>query len=164
MTRGNLSKYILAILLTMCGLLFVYNVTFRDRQVIFMEETTKGNSFAKYDEHQTPLSKDIDCRGKKSRVPTVFSRDLKNWRENKEICARCFQFPNTTLKTPFGNTPIYIYEGKNDVWVSTEIQSRGTFESSKSALIFKMLKDDPELNLIDIGANIGMTCLIERWV
>ena len=145
----------------MCGLLFVYNVTFRDRQVIFMEETTKGNSFAKYDENQAPIISDIDCR-EGNLVCQLFSREI--WKiggKIKKFVHSVFNFQTQTLKTPFGNTPIYIYEGKNDVWVSTEIQSRGTFESSKSALIFKMLKDDPELNLIDIGANIGMVCLIE---
>ena len=99
----------------------------------------------------------INCRGKEQRIiKNIFSRDNKGWYENRKLCDSCFDFPKATLKTTYGQTPIFIYLRDQDVWVSTSLQDRGTFESDKSAIIFKMMKEDPELNIIDIGANIGM--------
>ncbi|KAK3086336.1 hypothetical protein FSP39_017017 [Pinctada imbricata] len=106
-----------------------------------------------------PKGETSDCRGKNGKYASVYSFGPKGWQENKEVCDQCFNFPNTTLKTPFGNTPIFIYEGKNDVWVSTEIQNKGTFESSKANLMYKILKEDKEMNLLDIGSNLGVYAL-----
>ncbi|XP_078321942.1 uncharacterized protein LOC144621870 [Crassostrea virginica] len=102
----------------------------------------------------------INCRGNEQRIiKNIFSRDNKGWYENRELCDSCFDFPKATLKTTYGQTPIFIYPRAQDVWVSTSLQDRGTFESEKSAIIFKMIKEDPELNIIDIGANIGVYTL-----
>lgn len=98
----------------------------------------------------------INCRGREQKIiKNIFSRDGKGWYENREVCDACFDFPKATLKTKFGPTPIFIYPRNEDVWVSTSLQDRGTFESDKAEIIFKMMKDDPELQIIDIGANIG---------
>ncbi|XP_062603126.1 uncharacterized protein LOC134264884 [Saccostrea cucullata] len=105
-------------------------------------------------------NKTINCRGKQQNIiQNIFSRDDKGWYENREICDSCFDFPKATLKTKFGPTPIFVYPRDQDVWVSTSLQDRGTFESEKSEIIFKMMKDDPELQIIDIGANIGVYTL-----
>jgi hypothetical protein len=108
--------------------------------------------------------KNVNCRGRQQKlIKNIFSRDSKGWYENREICDACFDFPKATLKTKFGPTPIFIYPKNEDVWVSTSLQDKGTFESEKSEIIFKMLKDDPELQFVDIGANVGKYGLLDLF-
>lgn len=39
--------------------------------------------------------------------------------------------------------------------ISKILRTRGSFESKKQLMLSKMIEDDPELQIIDIGANIG---------
>lgn len=100
----------------------------------------------------------VEGKGRK-KIKTIYSRDQKGWYENQEVCNACFDFPKASLKTSNGPTPIFIYPRDQDIWVSTSLQDKGTFESEKLMVISKMMKDHPDLNIIDIGANIGVYTL-----
>lgn len=129
----------------------------------------KSPSFAQTDNSEirsdsNPTDKNfIDCRGKRQKkIKTIYSRDQKGWYENQEVCNACFDFPKASLKTSNGPTPIFIYPRDQDIWVSTSLQDKGTFESEKLMVISKMMKDHPDLNIIDIGANIGKyLCILQ---
>ncbi|KAK3086138.1 hypothetical protein FSP39_014107 [Pinctada imbricata] len=54
-----------------------------------------------------------------------------------------------------GNFPIYVHDTKADS-VSTEIRLSGTFEPGSFATIAQILGEDPEINVIDVGTNIGV--------
>ncbi|XP_056012612.1 uncharacterized protein LOC130052224 isoform X2 [Ostrea edulis] len=102
----------------------------------------------------------ISCRERKQKlVKSVYSFSNDKWVKNADVCAACFNFPRASLKTDFGVTPIFVYERSKDIWVSSSLQDRGSFESEKSQIIFKMMKEDHSLQLIDIGANIGVYTL-----
>lgn len=95
----------------------------------------------------------IKCRGTEQMIiENIYSRDPKGWYENRDVCDTCFDFPNATLKTSYGPTPIFIHPGD---FVSGSVLNKGTFESEKEMVMSKMMKDDPDLQIIDIGANIG---------
>lgn len=90
----------------------------------------------------------------------VYSMDLTSWSKNKEVCKDCKTFIQANLKTPFGDTPIFVYQASEDPWVSGILISSGNFEAEKSSVMFELLKSDPSTNLIDIGANIGVYTLL----
>lgn len=89
----------------------------------------------------------------------VYSMDMTSWSKNEHVCQECKTFVKATLRTPYGNTPIFVYEAGQDPWVSGVLISSGHFEAEKSSIMFDLLKSDPGLNLIDIGANIGVYTL-----
>ncbi|KAJ8307255.1 hypothetical protein KUTeg_015339 [Tegillarca granosa] len=88
----------------------------------------------------------------------VYSYQNK-WEVNTEVCKGCFKFLKTRLKTRFGNTPIYVYDPKNDVFVSKSIIAKGEFDAEKIGQLLDYLKSDQNLNFIDIGANLGVFSL-----
>lgn len=107
-----------------------------------------------------PSKKAIKCRGKEQMIiKNIYSRDPEGWYENRDICDTCFDFPNATLRTSYGPTPIFIYQGDQDDLVSGSVLDKGTFESEKEMILSEMMKDDPDLQIIDIGANIGVYTL-----
>ena len=97
----------------------------------------------------------INCKGSITRVPHVYTHSEGGWLRNKTICAKCFNFPTVTFRTNFGNTPIFIYNERADGWVSGNLKKYGMYDRSKQDVIYSFLKIDPDLSLIDIGANIG---------
>ena len=100
---------------------------------------------------------EVLCKGSLHDVPVVFTHGIEGWRRNKTLCARCFDFPNITLKSTLGNTPMFIYEVRNinDDWVSYNLKEKGVFDPGKLAVIYTYLKMFPNLDFIDMGANIG---------
>ncbi|XP_061198227.1 uncharacterized protein LOC133206293 [Saccostrea echinata] len=102
----------------------------------------------------------IQCPERRQKlVKSIYTFKENKWIKNFDVCAACFKFPKAFLKTEFGITPIFVYERSKDMWVSSSLKERGSFESEKSSIIFKMMKEDPLLQLIDIGANIGVYTL-----
>ena len=55
---------------------------------------------------------------------------------------------------------ICVYEDTKDIWVSKSLRLYGTFEPSIEANFKQALRHDPELDVIDIGANLGLYSLI----
>lgn len=120
----------------------------RNSQIFIAQEDLKTNSdVAKI---QTKCKVDYT---------NIYSMDLKKWSKNSHVCAECQHFNKATLKTPYGNTPIFVYPSAQDPWVSGIISSSGRFEAEKSSIMFELLKRDANINLIDIGANIGVYTL-----
>lgn len=89
----------------------------------------------------------------------VYSMDLKTWKRDKEMCNSCHKYLSTSLRTPYGPTPIMVYPSSLDPWVSGILLSTGRFQEEKSAVLFNLLQSSPNINLIDIGANIGVYTL-----
>ncbi|CAC5392215.1 unnamed protein product [Mytilus coruscus] len=89
----------------------------------------------------------------------VYSMDLTTWSKNNQVCSECQNFIKATLKTPYGNTPIFVYPLAQDGYVSGLLISSGHFEAETSSIMLDLLNSDPKLNLIDIGANIGVFTL-----
>ena len=104
----------------------------------------------------------VHCQGTTTAVPVVLSHDSVSWTTNETICTRCFDFPKTTMATQLGKTPIYIYDEKEDGYISERLKTQGKFESDKLDIIHQLLDEEPDTNLIDIGANIGNYTLINH--
>lgn len=86
-----------------------------------------------------------------------FSKDERSWIHKK--CDEHQNFLEATLKTPYGNTPIYVYPASQDPWVSGLLLDHGYFEQQKTSVMYELLNIDPDINLVDIGANIGVYTL-----
>ena len=63
------------------------------------------------------------------------------------------------LNSSVGLSPIYVYDPENDRLVSRNIVERGSWELNTINLIADIMKRDPTLDFIDIGANLGVYSL-----
>lgn len=81
--------------------------------------------------------------------------EMNCWMTADVKCDLKSDFERTMLKTKAGNTPIYVYSIKEDMWVSGSIIRGGLWESGLLHKIHSLLKEDPELTFIDLGCNIG---------
>ncbi|KAK3104038.1 hypothetical protein FSP39_023906 [Pinctada imbricata] len=90
--------------------------------------------------------------------PDVFFRK-KIWYKNDQICSKCVHYRVADLRTPLGETPIAIYDAEDDIYVSTALKSRGTYEPDKLHLMYEIFKKYPDVNVIDVGSNLGIFSL-----
>ncbi|XP_069113284.1 uncharacterized protein [Argopecten irradians] len=157
MARGGLNFKATSIvaLVILAGVIVVYRISARTDQSLNLplEETLKLET----DRIATGQTTKIKCPS--SELKNIYSYDSTQWKLNERVCKECHDFPKATLKTQFGETPIFIYPSENDIWVSGVIKNTGSFEAEKSNGIAALLKADDNLHLIDIGANIGVHTL-----
>ena len=144
MIRNKTKLMILLVLTITCGLSFLYWYHFIEKK------QTKNSSLGK----KGSVLK-VHCRGSTFVVPTVYTHGIEGLTRDRTICTKCFSCLQVTLKTRFGNTPICIYNAKYDTLISSKLQKYGMFDPEKLALIYAFMKIVPDLDFIDIGANIG---------
>ncbi|XP_061196334.1 uncharacterized protein LOC133204598 [Saccostrea echinata] len=90
----------------------------------------------------------------------VYSRSQTKWEVQSSLCKRNTSgFYRATLRIAHGSTPIYIYDPKIDKWVSGSVVKYGSWEGNHINLIIDLLKRDPEIQFVDIGANVGVFTL-----
>ena len=63
------------------------------------------------------------------------------------------------LKSSIGSSPIYVYDPEDDNLVSGAIVETGIWEANTVNLMADIMKIDPRLDFIDIGANLGVYSL-----
>lgn len=98
----------------------------------------------------------LNVRKTERRNICVWSHDLLGvWHPRMDICKSVHKDTVTTLVTPFGNLPIHVHDPQKDIWVSRRIINTGSFDKDKILTISKFMESDPNLNFIDIGANLG---------
>ncbi|XP_033755041.1 uncharacterized protein LOC117337990 [Pecten maximus] len=158
MSRGGLNFKATSILalLILAGVIVVYRISARTDQDT-IRPVPDDTMILESDRIVTNQATQPKCPN--SELKNVYSHDLTQWKLNEHVCKNCYDFPKATLKTPFGDTPIFIYPSENDIWVSGLIKRTGSFEAEKSNGIAALLKADSNLHLIDIGANIGVHTL-----
>ncbi|OWF56378.1 hypothetical protein KP79_PYT14394 [Mizuhopecten yessoensis] len=159
MSRGglNLKATSILALLIFAGVIVVYRISAQtdkevDRGVPEDTLSLEKDRVASVQSTPTKCQNSVELKN-------VYSRDSTKWTLNEHVCKECHDFPKATLKTQFGDTPIFIYPSENDVWVSGVIKNTGKFEADKTNGIAALLKADSKMNLIDIGANIGVHTL-----
>lgn len=103
----------------------------------------------------------VPTMGKKSLK--VYSRDLNNWNLDNNVCKTNQKFQRAWLKTTdtIGNTPIYIHNPNDDIWISKHLFMNGHWEAEFVKLIFNLLLKDNvhDIQFVDLGANIGVFTL-----
>ena len=101
----------------------------------------------------------IPTPGKKSLK--VYSRDLNNWNLDNNVCKTNTNFQRAWLKTTIGNTPIYIHNINDDIWISKNLFTNGQWEGDFVSLVFRLLLKDNvhDIHFVDLGANIGVFTL-----
>ena len=171
LNKGSVPKVVLTVCVTVaCGLLFMYQFPFPPK---VDKERTNAGKFPQIkttaNEGKTekpaiqsvPANSDLAHKHKQRCIkdltlkPTVFSRNSEKWKKSEVVCPKCFDYPNVTMDTQLGKTPIYIYADNDDRYISVQLKIKRRFESDKLDIIHKLLDADPAINLIDIGSNIG---------
>ena len=101
----------------------------------------------------------VPTMGKKSLK--VYSRDLNNWNLDNNVCKTNIKFQRAWLKTTIGNTPIYIHNPNDDIWISKNLLMNGHWEADFVSLVFNLLLKDNahDIQFVDLGANIGVFTL-----
>ncbi|XP_062574237.1 uncharacterized protein LOC134236074 [Saccostrea cucullata] len=90
----------------------------------------------------------------------VYSRSQTKWEVQSSMCKRNTSgFYRATLRVPPGSTTIYIYDPKIDIWVSGNVVKYGSWEGNNINLIIDLLIREPDIQFVDIGANVGVFTL-----
>ena len=96
----------------------------------------------------------------------VFTFNSGRWKKNTTVCNKDrlnmlkskHYFQRGTVQNKFGRVGIYINDPKEDM-VSSGIYANSTWEPWCFNAIYKHIRHDPDIGLIDIGANIGVVSL-----
>lgn len=89
---------------------------------------------------------------------TVISRNESGWYKMEKFCDPMAKFVRTQLRGP-QQTPIHVYTAQEDQWVSGNIIRQGMWEGNLVTRIHNILKNDPDVVFVDIGANVGVFSL-----
>lgn len=68
------------------------------------------------------------------------------------------KFIRATLRTPAGQATIYTYSTSD--LISRSIIQQGTWELQMNSMVHEVLKQDKELQVLDLGTNLGIYALI----
>ncbi|KAK3093956.1 hypothetical protein FSP39_022231 [Pinctada imbricata] len=97
--------------------------------------------------------------------PQVFMYNESSWIYDKNICSDVegliqdkLHFGKVTFHSLVGDMPIYIHDPASD-GISKAVLRTHNFEPHVFKTLYPLLKLDPEVSLIDIGANIGVNSL-----
>jgi FkbM family methyltransferase len=86
----------------------------------------------------------------------VFERETRDQVKDLKGCL--------PLATEKGSTPICFHPLENDIHISRSVTKNGKWEAKMSKSYEYLLTLDPHLNLIDVGANIGVySILAAKW-
>lgn len=90
----------------------------------------------------------------------VFSMNRTTWKVQPSLCSKnTTGFHRSKLRLNVGSTTIYIYDPREDIWVSSSIIRYGSWEGQYINLIVSLLQEDPDLQFVDIGSNVGVFTL-----
>ncbi|XP_063437499.1 uncharacterized protein LOC134718744 [Mytilus trossulus] len=90
----------------------------------------------------------------------VFRHDLTKWNADDNICDNLPpNLKKATLHTAHGDTPIYVHNPSEDIHVSGSLVRSRTWEPHLLNLMAGHLRKDPELQFMDLGANLGVFSL-----
>lgn len=105
------------------------------------------------------------CLSKKRKIledDDIFGKVLTNeggvWYDEEEICNPRDNFVRTQLKME-NSLDIFVYPTSVDKWVSGRIIREGKWEEDHIQKIYRILKSDPSMIFLDIGANVGVFAL-----
>lgn len=119
--------------------------------------TTKVTESAKQ-QLSVPLTKPGPLLSKPDFWGTVISRTDTGWQKQENLCNSSSKFVRTRLRGP-QNTPIHVYTPEEDQWVSGNIIRQGMWEGNLVTRIHNILKNEPDVVFLDIGANVGVFSL-----
>ena len=92
-----------------------------------------------------------------ARNSTVLTRTATSWKNEDGVCnLETGGFVKTTLRSPAGNTPIYVYSVTVDQWVSGSIINQGIWERGGVQTMYDLMKIHPDADFVDLGANLGV--------
>ncbi|XP_062574259.1 uncharacterized protein LOC134236093 [Saccostrea cucullata] len=86
----------------------------------------------------------------------LYARNAKQWTRDERTCKNYPKFMQATLRTSAGAVPIFIHNPKDDIHVSNSVLKFGSWEGGFIDLILTFLRQDPKLQFLDLGANIGV--------
>ncbi|XP_041373619.1 uncharacterized protein LOC121386693 [Gigantopelta aegis] len=84
----------------------------------------------------------------------VLQRHGQRWIASNATCG-IINSSVAILQSPAGDTPIYVYPVKDDVYVSRSIIKHGMWEGQNVHALYSLMKRDRNADFVDIGANLG---------
>ncbi|XP_041367476.1 uncharacterized protein LOC121382060 [Gigantopelta aegis] len=86
--------------------------------------------------------------------------DRDRWVNVQKVCNGNYSFEKATLRTSFVRTPIFIHDIKDDMHVSGHLKRYGMWDTKNVNAVVEQLKRDPDLGLLDLGAQLGTHTLV----
>ena len=117
-----------------------------------------------------PVSLTIGAKGNSTQTPRttqspttpapeilqLYARNAKQWTKDEGTCRALPRFTQAVLRSSAGSLPIFIHNPKQDIHVSNSILKHGSWEGGYIELILTFLKQDLDLQFVDLGANVGV--------
>lgn len=88
----------------------------------------------------------------------IYQRDETKWNPSNISC-KDPKFTRANLHTNVGDTPIFLYTSLDDKHVSGSILRNGRWEAHFVDFISSLMREDNDLQFIDLGTNIGVFAL-----
>lgn len=88
-----------------------------------------------------------------------YRHEGQSWVADDSSCSAREDFLRSNLHTAAGDVTIYIHDPSVDVHVSGGLQRDETWEPHLIRKMFELLSEDPKLQFIDFGANLGVFSL-----
>ncbi|XP_071116639.1 uncharacterized protein [Haliotis cracherodii] len=85
----------------------------------------------------------------------AYKRTNGSWVADDSMCTEDEVYDEAILKTPAGNTRIFIHATKDDNAVSNTLKKVGVWEPDVMYTSFEILKENKDHVFIDVGGNIG---------
>jgi FkbM family methyltransferase len=89
----------------------------------------------------------------------MYRRDMSKWVKDTSMCIGPSNFLKANMHTNAGDVAIFVHEPSVDVHVSGSLVRGGSWEPHLIQLMFSLLNQDPNLQFIDLGANLGVFSL-----
>lgn len=86
----------------------------------------------------------------------LYARNAQQWTNDDHTCKALPKFMQAVLRTSAGSLPIFIHNPKDDIHVSNSIHKYGSWEGGYIELVLTFLRQDLDLQFIDLGANLGV--------
>lgn len=86
----------------------------------------------------------------------LYARNAQQWTKDDHTCKALPKFMQAVLRTSAGSLPIFIHNPKDDIHVSNSIHKHGSWEGGYIELVLTFLRQDLDLQFLDLGANLGV--------
>ncbi|KAK6191889.1 hypothetical protein SNE40_003468 [Patella caerulea] len=84
----------------------------------------------------------------------------KKWKRLSNYCGGNYKFLKANLKSPSGETPIFVHELSDDASVSGMLFRNGMWDPDNLNLIHTYLLENPDMAFIDLGSHVGTFSLM----
>ncbi|XP_067661754.1 uncharacterized protein [Haliotis asinina] len=99
--------------------------------------------------------KDTEISAGPRGMASVYTWNGYKWKRLPDFCSYMETKNCHRLVSPSGDTPIFLHDVKDDIWISGYIAKTGLWEPQNLNVILEQLRLDSNMGFIDLGSHVG---------